>query len=852
MTSVPEDEAMLRVELDDRGSGYMAFDLRMMGRLESMVLARYTEIYPTLQKDQQDELDWLEAQDNARTDMGIAVGGDNIEALLRTISRSAETRVEEESMLPAKRRLLELAIEAETKGKEIVELQRAVAAKEEKLPGRHRNGSLAILAAVMNKRPFFLPLPGDPLPEEKKEEHDAAEDLENINEDETKAEPAQVAESAGPSGLQKKPEEVAVAQKVDESPIIVNAVLKHTAEAIGQTLNMGTEEGLEEELLLAAKSKLVEVEHEIRKRAATVAVEAATKKNDIEVLHRVIAEAVEADVEEEPLSAARRKLAKLEMAVAVEGFDVELLLEAIDNAKKAKVDEEGIQVGKRRLLELEPAAYNKLIYDEVVEATGGKDVATLMRAIAAAVEVGVDESVLYDARRRLAELEMAVAAEGDDIEDLKEAMQVAEEAGVGEEPMIIARRRLAELELLEAIQGQSPSMLKNIEVLEAKLVVAVELQVPVEPLAVGRRKLAEMKLSLAIRSGEVATLSSALAEAVEAGVAERELKVGRKKLAELELRDAMQGDDIEDLRSAIENAAEKGVRKQDLEEPRRQLAKMDLVDATGREFKEPLREALAIAEKAGVEEELLVLGRRKLALLELKDATADSDVEVLKEKIAAGKAMSVEAEAVEKAKKKLKKLDADEYKDLVTEEMKEASQGEDREALTKAIEVAKKAGAEEEDELVPARRRLAELTISAAALPPDEGGIDDMEGLKKAIEMAKAEGLEAVEAAPVEIEAAEGADGAEEAPVAEAAVPATEGEAVAVEPRKGPWVLAIEAAEAKIAAIEADIVKAKARQKLLDATLDSDIGALQKAIKAAVEAGVEEEAINAAKKQLES
>jgi len=75
---------------------------------------------------------------------------------------------------------------------------------------------------------------------------------------------------------------------------------------------------------------------------------------------------------------------------------------------------------------------------------------------------------------------------------------------------------------------------------------------------------------------------------------------------------------------------------------------------------------------------------------------------------------------------------------------------------------------------------------------------------------------------------------------------------VAVEPRKGPWVLAIEAAEAKIAAIEADIVKAKARQKLLDATLDSDIGALQKAIKAAVEAGVEEEAINAAKKQLES
>lgn len=796
-----EDHAWLLNEIEARGVGCEAFDAAVTSLLEAKICARYAEVHPTLPQRMRDELDWLQAQDNAREDLLAAISGDDAELLARCIKCAEEVCIEHALIMRGMQRRATLVMSA------------AMAEASEGLGWAAR-----VTARMLEGARRRLP----------------------EREYEARKQAAAEALAAAMEGADKR------AVLWTGPPAATVAAV----EALQQALIEAVEADVEEDAIAKARRKLMELE-----------VVTACKGEDTDAMHQAIVTARDSGVDGDIVQAAGQRLLRRKVDSALESNNSEALLRAIIFAKTTRANARDVEAAGVKLVELDPKAWQLLVLADffpkllgflgVGEAAASAGVCTwlapsraagaegadplqrateaLQQAIEVAVEAEVAEDTVQAVRGQLAEVELQgrrmaarvallPASAAEDLALLRSCVAAAEEAGVEAVPLAVARRKLAQLELRAATEASDSQELQRC-IEDAKRTGVRE-----EALAAAKQRLAQLDLgayrhvlstdmAAASEAGDRELLRQAISLAVEAAVHAEAVNPARKKLAELDVAWAVECGSAQQLQTAISTAVDLGVEAQDLERARRKLAELEMVAASKRSDAELLATAIEVANEAGVESELIRLARRKLAELELSRAMQRRDVVTLEKAVNMAADLGVDEQTLLAARKKLAGLKLA----LATEDNK-------IQALRQAIDIAVEIGVRE-NAVAASRKKLALLELQVASSG------ESIKVLKQAM-----------------AEAAEQAIGGEPMDLArrqlallemQEAARSTDAEALlqAIETAKKAHVdrQDVEAAKKKLAKLDPEVHKECLVMELAAATAGTDLEALQLAIEAAVQ-----------------
>lgn len=109
--SLDIDAELLREELVQRGPGIgEKFEESVVNPLQKLANDTYKAIYDTMPVEQQQDCDWVKAQDNAREDMKMHGENGNAEKMRIAVEAGIACQVEDSTMEPARRRLAQLEL----------------------------------------------------------------------------------------------------------------------------------------------------------------------------------------------------------------------------------------------------------------------------------------------------------------------------------------------------------------------------------------------------------------------------------------------------------------------------------------------------------------------------------------------------------------------------------------------------------------------------------------------------------------------------------------------------------------------------------------------------------------------
>eukprot|EP00930_Biecheleria_cincta_P095252 TRINITY_DN87230_c0_g1_i2.p1 TRINITY_DN87230_c0_g1~~TRINITY_DN87230_c0_g1_i2.p1 ORF type:complete len:1457 (-),score=493.43 TRINITY_DN87230_c0_g1_i2:37-4377(-) len=415
-------------------------------------------------------------------------------------------------------------------------------------------------------------------------------------------------------------------------------------------------------------------------------------------------------LQQEARAAQMREEASSALEKASAGKDINTLEQALQQAKDAAVGEEVLAQAGKRLKSLREEAARSEAEAALNKASG---IAALEEALASAEAAGVGDKVLAKHKKTLASLQQEAeaakmrdeascalvdASEGKDIEALEKALQRAKDARVGKEALAKAQKKLESLQqevaILEAEEAlkKAAETKEDIAILEKELAKAEASKVADKALAALRgaaqrpaKAAVEAEASTgagdetlaAIRAaqqaGDATALATALKGAEKAKIDPQELASAKKALFQLQkekrekgklertktqvaadLKAAVAGDDSRKLREALRKAREAGgtpveeldaaqARLDALEEEERveaiRVVLDDLGYAISQDDAEAAQLALEDAASMGASEEELKAAEEKLSELRMK---LDPEGEARRRRVEARKAKSGE------------------------------------------------------------------------------------------------------------------------------------------------------------------------------------------------------------------
>jgi len=410
-----------------------------------------------------------------------------------------------------------------------------------------------------------------------------------------------------------------------------------------------------------------------------------------------------------------------------------------------------------RLIRPEVAAEN------LAAAVRRKDVAKLQRALAQAVEAGVDCETLDAAEgalhRASAEQALAEAILKRDVALVESAIEQALEVELSGNVVEKGQALLEELDAGRALEAAMNS--GDVNALEGALARArasgvqkstcQKAEYVLRPLAAAR------DLALAAAGEDDVSLRRALTAAKAAGVRSGTIQEAdaalRRLSAALELDAAAAAEDEARLQAAVALAREADVRSDRIKDAegllRRLIAAGELREAVHSEDEVSMQIAIAQALEVGVQSgaiaEAQALLRRMGAAKDLAAATVDDDPGTLRRALQRAAESDLQGDAVEEAERALSRLTA-------AGELAEACEGADEDALARAIAQAVELGvprfAIEEGE-----RALTALFTASLPLPAVAAGVEewreDTEKTKEALSDSSSQHCAAVPPAGV-------------------------------------------------------------------------------------------------------
>lgn len=516
------------------------------------------------------------------------------------------------------------------------------------------------------------------------------------------------------------------------------------------------------ELMGKAEDQLAELKRRARRKAAEEEMLRRQMRGDIPGLRAAVEEAIAAECSPDPVYKAKRKLAELELDKAVKEASKEVegkaqvLASAILLAREVRLPPIIRDKARAKLKELDVAEWAASIVEELAAECREADSGYLSQAITMAekADMGPDYAqALIDAKRCLAELNLAAAVKASspsNLDELREALKEAVAAGASEERTVSARRRLLEIELTEVMKA---GLDVEVEKLRRLLDRAGAVQVEEGLVKKGRKLLAEVDLAVAMRRKRAEPLRTAVNSAIQWNVKESVVKPGKILLAELDLTAAAETDDVAELQRAIAVAAELHLPASTMAPASTRLASVRLALALAQDNIGQLELALQVAIDNNVAKEEIRASQQRLAILKLTAAakgilsTAEEVLELMQD----AREVGIEREHAcrEAGRRRLLKLAPEAYRDWLAQELHDAvevasaSLTTSESALRCVYEDALKAKVQEEDEAIvtAARKRLLEFKVKAVAIDGnyEEVGALLQEALKEKLDQASAD-----------------------------------------------------------------------------------------------------------------
>eukprot|EP00930_Biecheleria_cincta_P095251 TRINITY_DN87230_c0_g1_i1.p1 TRINITY_DN87230_c0_g1~~TRINITY_DN87230_c0_g1_i1.p1 ORF type:complete len:1483 (-),score=502.31 TRINITY_DN87230_c0_g1_i1:37-4455(-) len=419
-------------------------------------------------------------------------------------------------------------------------------------------------------------------------------------------------------------------------------------------------------------------------------------------------------LQQEARAAQMREEASSALEKASAGKDINTLEQALQQAKDAAVGEEVLAQAGKRLKSLREEAARSEAEAALNKASG---IAALEEALASAEAAGVGDKVLAKHKKTLASLQQEAeaakmrdeascalvdASEGKDIEALEKALQRAKDARVGKEALAKAQKKLESLQqevaILEAEEAlkKAAETKEDIAILEKELAKAEASKVADKALAALRgaaQRPAKAAVEAEASTGAGDETLAAIRAAQQAGDATAlatALKGAEKTLAAI--RAAQQAGDATALATALKGAEKAKIDPQELASAKKALFQL---------------------QKEKREKGKLERTKTQVAA-DLKAAVAGDDSRKLREALRkAREAGGTPVEELDAAQARLDALEEEERVEairVVLDDLGYAISQDDAEAAQLALEDAASMGASEE-ELKAAEEKLSELRM---------------------------------------------------------------------------------------------------------------------------------------------
>jgi len=318
---------------------------------------------------------------------------------------------------------------------------------------------------------------------------------------------------------------------------------------------------------------------EAKTRLAFLKMRDAMEDRNLHELRKLVPAAKEAEVEESQVVLGWRLVRELELAVSLKKGDLKEMRSRLETAREAKVEDEILRDAARKLANAEIKEGCRLENAEMLE-----------RAIDEGKAAGMTDKQLFMGRQTFLKLKAATLISTDDPKEIRKVLATATEMGwpSDHKDLVGPKSRLALLELRAAIEGN------DADVLQQCLDTAKEYKIPVEELEKGDYRLRIIELEAATKDYLPERLRDAMMEAKAVGAPKHLFPPAKRKLADLypeaytewmllELEEAvceLSPDDSSDLlRPVLEEAVKAGVDESDLRQAEEKLAKMELSEA---------------------------------------------------------------------------------------------------------------------------------------------------------------------------------------------------------------------------------------------------------------------------------
>eukprot|EP00931_Biecheleriopsis_adriatica_P101708 TRINITY_DN76794_c0_g1_i1.p1 TRINITY_DN76794_c0_g1~~TRINITY_DN76794_c0_g1_i1.p1 ORF type:complete len:1528 (+),score=506.88 TRINITY_DN76794_c0_g1_i1:85-4668(+) len=788
--SVAETEASLEVdstlllgELELRGLGTKRkFESTIMTPLQKQAIETYKAIYETMPQHQKDDCDWVKAKDNAREDMKQYDEEGNAEKLREAVQAGEDSAVEEETMIPRRRRLAQLelivAVEAENVPllQDIAEMERTLgAAEEQKLddPPLFRRGREKITELYKQKRRDegakalrlattagnslvlgwekmlkakkkqglilfevpFLKDPDDMSPPEKAEE--------KRREDKFKEEMLTIKKLrwAGVEAIEADcPEEPVKKGLKTYAELRVHSACQHIVRRIGDE-QAAERAAIKAERLAAEKAAREQAKEEAR--AAKLAAKQARIKEAEERGEEYESEGDDSDVSEleEEEAWEEEEDAPEEESVEpedVEDGSVEMLVHALKRGREEGARDESRDFGKNFLETHDREVFLQCLRDEMAYFVEQRSADDLRRIIGQVVDAGLGKGSTFKAEAMsytVSAIPPALRVERPGVRQhlpggYAQADAVEQAQPEGALPELAATEQAPPEQTPEQTpeQAQQPpeqalpegEAVEPPETLQEKLEEAADADQVVDPDQVV--------------DTDQATDADQVLEACEEATAPQDqaskdgadIVKARTRLAYLVMFDAIQARDLKLLLEVVPEAMNHNVEESEVEGGWRTIRELELLNALKEGDIKVMRKTLKAAREAGVQDDIVIDAQQKLSLKELKVGMADRDSQMLSRALDEGQAAGLTDKQLFQGKNFYVSLE-------VTRTMFSNSIPDLQRVMALALEVGMQ---KDSKDLVVARTRLATLQLVEAT----EGS--NLVLLKERMEAAKEENVD--------------------------------------------------------------------------------------------------------------